>query len=343
MSKHMLKMGILTAMLLTLMGATFLSKPVIASPATVTITVEKHTGITIDGMIGDWAGISGTTITLIKPLAPTERIVDGLELRIAYDDSNIYMLVLITDDYDYNATDHHKSGAIAVQFAMDEAATPAMGGGLGFVDMWHWELDVEPGVVAGFNLSSGNDPVGNLDDEYANSTTNRHDDTLANEIYGAWSHTNMSAVGAAGKWIFEFKRALTTSDTLKQDRQFEIGQTYKTAIAYWDADETVDGWTASGHYSTCTDPDTLNFDVWIEMTLKSPTPTASEADLQDVNSTANNALTNANNALTDASQAEEDAHEALVAAQNATTMAYVAIALAVVISGVAIGISFRKR
>jgi len=240
--------------------------------ADIKITAMKHTGITIDGLIGDWAGIPGTKITMVRPYATSDRIIDGLEVRTAYDDSNIYVLILVTDDYDYNITDNHKSAAIAVLFPIDEAATPDMGGGKGNVDIWHWELDVGPGVVTGFNLVSGNDPVGNLDDEYSFSITDRHDDDTANEVYGAWSHTNMSAVGAKGVWIFEFKRSLITSDALKQDVHFEIGKTFKMAVAYWDADEkgepgVKNGWTAAGHYSTCTDPDTLDFS-WIDMDLK---------------------------------------------------------------------------
>ncbi len=239
--------------------------------ADVEISAVKHTGITIDGLTGDWAGIPGTKITLVRPYATDQRIVDGMEVRMAYDDSNLYVLILVTDDYDYNATHHHNSAALAVLFAVDEAATPDMGGGKGYVDIWHWELDVGPGVVTGFNLLSGNDPVGNLDDEYSLSIMDRHDDDDANEVYGAWSHTDMSAVGAEGTWVFEFKRSLTTSDTLKQDAQFEIGGTYKVAVAYWDADEkgepgVKNGWTAAGHYSTCTDPDTLDFS-WINMEL----------------------------------------------------------------------------
>lgn len=240
--------------------------------ADVGITAFQHTGITIDGLTGDWDGVPGTTITLVRPYATDQRIEDGLEIKVAYDDSNIYVLAVISDDFDYNATDHGNSAAIAVLFAIDDAATPDMGGGKGYVDIWHWELDLGPGVVTGFNLESGNDPAGNLDDEYSLSVFDRHDDDDANEVYGAWSHTDMSAVGAEGQWVFEFKRSLKTSDTAKQDAQFEVGGTYKVAIAYWDADETgepgvLNGWTKAGHYSTCTDPATLDFS-WVDLTLE---------------------------------------------------------------------------
>ncbi len=254
-----------------------LSLRAVPASADVEITAVKRTGITIDGLMGDWAGVPGTKVSLVRPYAPDQRIIDGLEFRMAYDDSNIYVLAVISDDFDYNVTDHGNSAAIAVLIAIDDAATPDMGGGNGYVDIWHWELDVGPGVVTGFNLASGNDPVGNLDDEYSFSVTDRHDDDTANEVYGAWSHTDMSAVGAEGKWIFEFKRSLTTSDTMKQDAQFEVGETYKIAIAYWDADEkgepgVLNGWTAAGHYSTCTDPETLDFS-WVDLTLEQPAST----------------------------------------------------------------------
>ena len=254
-----------------LFSVSFLTVPAYAD---VDITAVQHTGITIDGLTGDWAGVPGTTITLVQPYATDQRIEDGLEIKVAYDDSNIYVLAVISDDFDYNVTEHHNSAAIAVLIAIDDAATPDMGGGKGYVDIWHWELDVGPGVVTGFNLASGNDPVGNLDDEYSLSVFDRHDDDDANEVYGAWSHTDMSAVGTEGQWIFEFKRSLTTSDIAKQDAQFEVGATYKVAIAYWDADETgepgvLNGWTAAGHYSTCTDPETLDFS-WVDLTLEQP-------------------------------------------------------------------------
>jgi hypothetical protein len=255
---------------LILMSMALLS--ITAVSADVQVTAVKHTGITIDGLIGDWDGVPVTKITMIQPLSPDNKMVDGLELRVAYDDSNIYVLAIITDDFDYNVTHHRNSAALAVLFAVDEAATPDMGGGTGYVDIWHWELDTGPGVVAGFNLLSGDDPVGNLDDEYALSIFDRHDDATANELYGSWAHTDMSAVGAEGEWIFEMKRSLTTSDTLKQDAQFVIGETVKLSIAYWDADETgepgvLNGWTDAGHYATCKDPATLDFS-WIDVELE---------------------------------------------------------------------------
>ncbi len=283
-------------------------------------------------------------------MVTTERITDGLEIRTAYDDSNLYILVLIADDYDYNVTDHHNSAAIAVLFAIDEAATPDMGGGNGYVDMWHWELDQGPGVVVGFNLDSGNDPIGNLDDEYSLSVTDRHDDSIANEIYGTWSHTNMSAVGASGTWIFELKRALTTSDTLKQDKQFEIGNTYKVAVAYWDADElgepgVKNGWTDSGHYATCKDPATLDFS-WINMELKTP---AIEGHVSELQTDVQDAQGDISGLQTDVQDLHDDVHDEVsqLTAQvdSLTTLLYVAIGIAVV--GILIGatgvVFARKR
>lgn len=234
--------------------------------ADVGVDVGKFTGIVIDGLVGDWENVTGTTVTMIRPLATTERLVNGLTLKLAYDDANIYVLVLIQDDFDYNATDHEKSGSVAVLWQIDPAATPDMGGGNGNVDIWHWELDCSAGVLSGYSLTSGNDPACNLDDEWASSITDRFDDTQANELYGVWSHTDTSAPGAPGTWIFEMRRSLRTMDTLNQDRQFAAGGTYGLSIAYWDPDQSATGWEPSGHYATCKDPVTLDFS-WIDVTL----------------------------------------------------------------------------
>lgn len=230
----------------------------------------KFHGIIVDGFADDWSGVAGTTFTMIRPLATSERLENATTVKMVYDDANIYMLVTVDDDFNYNATDHHKSGAIAVLWQIDPAATPDMGGGLGNVDIWHWELDSAPFEPAGGpTWGTGNDPEGNFDDEWASNVFNRLDDTEGNELYGAWSHTNMSAENATGTWIFEMRRTLTTSDTMNEDYQFAAGATVGMAIAYWDADEIGPGagWTASGHYASCRDPATLDFN-WIQVTLE---------------------------------------------------------------------------
>ena len=240
--------------------------PSLPAAADVSVSIPKYNGIVVDGLVGDWAGIPATNLTLIRPLATTERIVDGLSLKLAYDDANIYVLAMIKDDFDYNATDHTQSGSLAVLWQIDPAATPDMGGGNGNVDIWHWELDCGPGVLSGYNLGSGNDPACNLDDEWASSISNRRDDGVANELYGVWSHTNRSAPGSLGYWIFEMRRSLRTTDTLNQDRQFNVSEAAGLSIAYWDPDETPTGWNPWGHFTTCKDPATLDFS-WINVTF----------------------------------------------------------------------------
>lgn len=244
---------------------------VLAQPAAaqVAVSAPKYTGIVIDGLADDWAGVPATTVTLIRPFATNERLTDGLILKVAYDDANVYVLAMIVDDFDFNATDHEQSGSIAILWQIDPAATPDMGGGNGMVDMWHWELDVGPGVPAGGpNYTGGNDPIGNLDDEWAMGPGNRGDDLQGNELSGVWSHTNLSAPGATGSWIFEMRRPLVTSDSMNQDVQLAPNATFGMAVAYWDPDQTATGWTPSGHYASCVDPDTLNFDSWIDVTLE---------------------------------------------------------------------------
>jgi len=307
----------------------------LAAPAAA-VAAPIRTGITIDGLVGDWAGIPSTTTTLIRPLATTERMVNGLEWKVAHDDANIYFLFLVNDDYDYNATNHDLSAAVAVLFQIDPAATPDMGGGNGNVDLWHWELDCGPGVLSGFNLMSGNDPQCNLDDEWANSTSNRRDDTMANELYGAWSHTNMTAPGATGKWVFEMKRSLTTADTGNQDYQFRVGTTAKMSFAYWDADETPAGWQPWGHYASCRDPVTLDFS-WISIDLEAP-PDIGALETQIDNLQGN--LTDLRGDLADARSTTEATR---TAANSLATVTYVSLILAVVALLLALVSMFRKH
>jgi hypothetical protein len=54
--------------------------------------------------------------------------------------------------------------------------------------------------------------------------------------------------GADGTWYFEMSRPLQTGDA--QDAQFEVGATALLALAYWDADNSVEGWDDAEHVQT---------------------------------------------------------------------------------------------
>ncbi|MBI2913133.1 MAG: hypothetical protein HYY03_04355 [Chloroflexi bacterium] len=223
--------------------------------------------ITVDGDNADWAAISGLALTLEQfeippgsdwdydPVAPK-----NATLKVATDAAKVYVLLEVTDTYDYVATNHDLSPALAVMFRIDAAAGPHMGSGpddfeagLGKVDIWHWELDCGPGVPSGGgDPGSGNDPDCNLDDEYATDPETREDDgkpagsntNAENSIAGVWKHT-AAAIGGAGKWIFEMSRPLNSGDS--QDAQFTPGGTAYAAVAYWDPKESSAGWSDAGH------------------------------------------------------------------------------------------------
>ncbi|MFQ5793594.1 MAG: ethylbenzene dehydrogenase-related protein [Candidatus Bipolaricaulia bacterium] len=229
-----------------------------------------RTDITVDGDTSDWIGIPGTAVSMVPAFGPPTRFVD-VELRAAYNDDQVFILLKIQDDYDLVIGNHHLSGHIAVQFAIDAGAGPHMGTdgvnlstSLGMVDIWHWELETSPGVLTGGLASStggagGNDPDANFDDEYATTPFDRHDDDQDNKLTGAWSHTGQAGGnGTPGVYIFEMSRPLQTGDP--QDLQFLIGETYQLALAYWDPDETPNGWTDAGHLQS------TNF-VWIALKL----------------------------------------------------------------------------
>ncbi len=245
--------------------------------------------ITVDGDTSDWDSIAGVTVPLkqfelqpgvtfdeldwdeANPLDPVD-----VEFKVASDADNIYMLLEISDDYDFVLEDHKLSAALAVQFLIEVDAGAHMGAGdedfeagLGMVDMWHWELDCVAGALSGGGgITGGDDADCNFDDEFATDPEDREDDgggdefvnaNAENSLIGVWQHTaSASGIGAEGTWIFEMSRPLQTGDP--QDAQFASGATILVALAYWDADESVEGWTDTGHLQSA--------DVgWIEVTL----------------------------------------------------------------------------
>jgi len=247
--------------------------------------------ITVDGDDSDWTSIEGVTVPLkqidIDELDPVQVRDMEIEiggplppvdatLKVAVDETNIYVLMEVPDGFDYNPDpeQHNFSASIAVMFRIDEAAPAHMGvekedleTSLGFVDIWHWELDCGPGQMAGGG-DTGNDPECNLDDEYAPTPEDREDDgggdvpnnpTGENSLSGVWTHTAAdSGPGAPGIWVFEMSRPLQTGDT--QDAQFASGEKAHIALAYFDPNETVEGWSDAGHLQSADNG-------WIEVTL----------------------------------------------------------------------------
>ncbi len=242
--------------------------------------------ITVDGDSSDWDDIEGVTVPLEQIEIPEgvdwdePGALDEIDvtLKVATDADNIYMLLEVPDDYDFNLEDHNFSASIAVMFLIDDGAGPHMGASdddleasLGMVDIWHWELDCGPGELSGGGgIDGGDDPDCNLDDEYATDPETREDDgkadegeptnaTAENSLAGVWQHTASSeGAGAEGTWIFEMSRPLQTGDT--EDAQFASGGTTLIAIAYFDADETLEGWTDTGHLQS-------SENGWIEVNL----------------------------------------------------------------------------
>ena len=216
-------------------------------------TYDAATGArNVDGADEDWAGVPVLAVPLKSLDGQRDLTVD---LQVSFDSSRIYTLVTVPDDFNATRGDHHGSGSYALLWAIDPAAGPHMGTdgvdfatSLGLVDIWHWEIDCGPGVVSGGidRTEDGDDPACNLDDEYAATPFDRHDDDGDNLLMGVYDHTGRaSGEDAAGNWLWEISRPLATNDP--QDAAFPARGTALLAIAYWDADETPDGWTDSGH------------------------------------------------------------------------------------------------
>ena len=261
-----------------------------STPEAIKLEAAKA-AITVDGSDADWADIDGATIDLkqidISKLDPAQ--VQDLEidigdlpatsatLKVATDDTNIYVLVEVEDAFDYNPDplQHNFSPALGVMFRIDSDAPPTMGvevddleTSLGVVDIWHWELDCGPGqMTGGAGVVGGDDPTCNFDDEYAPNPEDREDDgkgdianaTGENSLAGVWNHTAADqGAGAAGTWIFEMSRPLQTGDS--QDAQLVAGAIAYMALAYFDPSETSEGWTDAGHLQSADAG-------WIEVSL----------------------------------------------------------------------------
>jgi hypothetical protein len=250
-------------------------EPIVIDAASATMTV--------DGDASDWADIAPTTVTLeqirLADLDPAEaeEIEFGavapvdVQLRVANDADNIYVLLEVPAPYDYNAEDPHLSPSVAVQLKIDEPASTHMGAeeadlvaSLGMVDMWHWELDCGPGALSGGQgVAGGDDPACNFDDEYATAPERREDDgggdvenaAAENALVGSWNHTG-AEVGAEGTWIFEMSRPLQTGDP--QDAQLAAGTPAALALAWFDPNESAEGWSDPGHLTSA-------YGGWIEV------------------------------------------------------------------------------
>lgn len=229
--------------------------------------------ITVDGNPDDWAAIPSLSVPMVGALDKSR--TQQAELKMAHDSENVYLLVIIPDDFNATPGEHELSGSFAALFPIDEGAGPHMGTdgvnlttSLGMVDIWHWEIDCGPGVLSGGmdREEDGDDPACNLDDEWATTPFEREDDDLNNFLTGAYDHSNRAAgEDAEGEWYWEISRPLQTGDP--QDLQIEAGGSLRIALAYWDPDETPDGWTDAGHTTSADDG-------WITVNLVTAAPPA---------------------------------------------------------------------
>lgn len=264
--------------------ATASSAAVAQDDAGIAITASA-VPITIDGDTADWADVPATAVMLeqldlsLLPPEQAEEIEFGpidpieVQLRVANDADNIYLLVEVPTAFDYVADDHNLSPAIAVQSPIVPEASTHMGSdasdlftSTGMVDIWHWELDCGPGELSGGQgVAGGDDEACNMDDEYSTTPEMREDDgggdepndTAENSLVGSWSHS-AAELGGDGMWAFEMSRPLSTGDT--QDANWQAGGVAELVLAWWDPNETSEGWTDAGHLTNA-------YDGWITVTL----------------------------------------------------------------------------
>lgn len=238
-----------------------------ADPGATTTTISQapleveapDAAITVDGDISDWEAVPNAQLTL-EPIIEHEAPPKQAAISVAHDDSFIYVLFSVEDDFNWSEIDPHFAGAPAIMWPVESAAGPHMGGedpsghpALGLVDIWYWRLDCPLGVEQGGAVSGpgsgdpGNDDACNFDDEWASDPDNHDDDVgpdAENSLLGVFTHTNPIEDGE-GIWYFEMRRPLLTGDP--QDAQFDLSQPTRLALAYWDPDAGQNGWGRRDH------------------------------------------------------------------------------------------------
>ena len=255
MNRKLIMVFLSTLMIMAVFQTAVAHEDEAATPLTVKPT-KVTKSIALDGKEDDWeaAGVGETAVTLTKNGGSATR--DAI-VRIAYNDSWVSVAYIISDSNQMNLSSHHLSPAVGVEWAIDADAGPHMGteGGVttGMVDIWHWELEHEMGYVHNPNNSTGGHGNNGLDDEWANSTTNRHDDTKESSLWGTYGY-----IADESEWIFEFSRPLTTGDA--QDVQFKDNASFKLGLAYWDPSDSENGWSGSGHYISITEHEWITVD-----------------------------------------------------------------------------------
>ena len=224
--------------------------------------------ITVDGDPSDWSAINGLDLTLNPINGESEIAPKSATVKVAFDTQYVYVLLQVQDDYNWDPAEH-MSASGAVMWAIDQAAGTGMGSdaeakdpndqynSLGVVDIWHLEPTCDPGTPLGGAVSgastSGADDACGFTDEFATDPKNREEDGGAgaeNSLLGVMTHSN-PVVDGDGVWTFELRRPLQTGDG--QDAQFAVGGTALLGVAYWDPDNSPEGWDDPEHVNSAID------------------------------------------------------------------------------------------
>ncbi len=221
------------------------------------------TKITLDGDASDWKDIpASATVNLTGLYGHRWKLAT---FKVAFNTTHIAILYKIDDDFNM-ATDNRLSAAVAIMWAISDEAGPFMGStdetgtqpGAP-VDIWHWWLNGSYRALAGGQgkVDSGKDPIGHLDDKhstYADDLKLTGENEKENSLFGSWGFevngktvTTPPENDTEGSYVVEIIRPLQTSDDPNNDAQFQEGQTYKLALAYWDPDQSSLGWLRNGH------------------------------------------------------------------------------------------------
>ena len=214
---------------------------------------------TLDGDLSDWANVTGIDIQLTN-ITGSVYEPGNLTAKCLYDSTNFYLAMEVPGAYLYDATTDELCAAIGMMMKIGQEATFVNMGGCPdaangcingvpdtcnsyLVDIGaHWQLpSTQQGVVYTISDESAVHAYCRTDDENIGG---------GNEWSGAWVHSNNSTTVEDGAYyVFELSRPLKTGSATT-DSQLAAGDTYEFGLAFWDPNQTVDGWSDNGHYVT---------------------------------------------------------------------------------------------
>ena len=245
--------------------------------------------ITVDGDASDWSAIEGATVNLeqirLENLDPSQAAeikfgpLDPVDVtfKVANDGKNVYVLLEVPGDFDYNPADHNLSASVAVMFRVDEPAAPHMGAEEPDTRQEprhrrHLALGarLRPRRRVGrqgyrrrrrSRLQSRRRVLHHPGEPRGRRRGRRRERRRRERPDRSLGAHRASVRRRRGRHAGSSRSPGRSQTGDPQDGQFASGGTAYVALAFFDPNEGPDGWSDAGHLQSA-------YSGWIEVTLK---------------------------------------------------------------------------